>query len=600
MRIRSLAPKFGWLVAVTLLAGCGTPFGPDPAAEAPLALPIGKVQGNGPTSPLIGQTVHIQGVVTGNFVSSLHGFFMQDANGEDDGDPTTSDGIFVAWSSTQSPKVLRGNRVRVEGIVAEVGHGDDQQTTLEATAVEVLGRGVTLVTELDAPLQAAAEWERYEGMWLRLGEPMIVTGNDGLLRFGELAVSFDDRQFSTTELRRPGRSADALHADNRRSRLILDDNSTEEYPDTSRYLPEPLSRQAPLRVGSVVHGVEGILHHSFGWRLQLIEKIERIEQAPRPAPPELPDGVRVASFNLFNWFNGDGQGGGFPTPRGATTQDEMNRQRDKLVAAIIGLKPDVAALMEVENDGYGRTSSLAELVAALNSEWPEAGYRMVDAGMGPGKDVMRVAMIYRQARVEPVGAPLTLEEGPFATLNRVPLLQAFRTTGGHVVFQVVANHLKSKRCTDAEGANADQGDGQACWNAVRTEAVQALDAWLDTNPGEQSVLGTIILGDLNSYAKEDPLQALRAAGWRGALTVGGAKGTYSFNYRGLSGRLDHALLSAGLLPHLRAAIEWHINADESEAFDYRSEHREKGWYAADPYRSSDHDPLVLVLDFSKH
>lgn len=600
MRIRSLTPRFGWLVAVALLAGCGTSFGPDPAAEAPLPLPIGKVQGHGPTSPMVGQTVHIQGVVTGNFVSTLHGFFMQDANGEDDGDPSTSDGIFVAWSSAQSPKVLRGNRVRVEGIVAEVGRGEDQQTTLEATSVEVLGRGVTLVTELDATLDAAAEWERYEGMWLRLGEPMIVTGNDGLLRFGELAVSFDDRQFSATELRRPGRSADTLNADNQRSRLILDDNSTAEYPDTIWYLPEPLSRQAPLRVGSVVHGVEGILQHSFGWRLQLTEKIERIEQAPRPAPPELPDGVRVASFNLFNWFNGDGQGAGFPTPRGATTRQEMNRQRDKLVAAIIGLKPDIAALMEVETDGYGRTSSLAELVTALNSEWPEAGYRMVDTGMGPGTDVMRVAMIYRQARVEPVGAPLTLEDGPFATLNRVPLLQAFRTTGGHVVFQVVANHLKSKRCTDAEGANAEQGDGQACWNAVRTEAVQALDAWLDTNPGGQSVLGTVILGDLNSYAKEDPLQALRAAGWRDALTVGGAKGAYSFNYRGLSGRLDHALLSPGLLPHLRAAVEWHINADESEAFDYRSEHREKDWYAVDPYRSSDHDPLILVLDFPKH
>lgn len=596
MRIGSQAQWFGWMLAAALLAGCDTSFGPDPVAEAPLALPIGKVQGSGPTSPLIDQTVHIQGVVTGNFVSSLHGFFMQDAVGEDDADPTTSDGIFVAWTTGQQPKVRRGDRVRVEGIVAEVG----QQTTVQATTVEVLGRGATPVVEIDGPLASAADWERYEGMWLRLGEPMVVTGNDGLLRFGELAVSFGDRQYSATELRRPGRSANTLDAANQRSRLILDDNSSEEYPEDIWYLPEPLSRQAPLRVGSVAHGVEGILQHAYGWRLQLIEKIERIEQASRPAPPELPDGVRVASFNLFNWFNGDGQGGGFPTPRGATTRDEMNRQRDKLVAAIIGLKPDIAALMEVETDGFGRTSSLAELVTALNNAWPEAGYHLVDTGMGPGEDVMRVAMIYRQARVEPVGAPLTLAEGAFATRNRVPLLQAFRVSGGSAVFQVVANHFKSKRCTDAEGANADQGDGQACWNALRTEAARALDAWLATDPTGSPVLGSVILGDLNSYAQEDPLRALRAAGWRDALNHGGAQPSYSFNYRGLSGRLDHALLSAGLMPHLRAAVEWHINADESEAFDYRGEHRNKDWYAPDPYRSSDHDPLVLVLDFSKH
>ena len=600
MRIQSQAQWLGWLLTATLLAGCGTSFGPDPAAEAPLALPIGKVQGSGPTSPLIDQSVYIQGVVTGNFVSGLHGFFMQDAVGEDDADPSTSDGIFVAWTTGQQPKVRRGDRVRVAGIVAEVGRDDGHQTTVQATTVEVLGRGAAPVVEIGGPLASAADWERYEGMWLRLGEPMVVTGNDGLLRFGELSVSFGDRQYSATELRRPGRSAHALDADNQRSRMILDDNRTKEYPEDIWYLPEPLSRQAPLRVGSVVHGIEGILHHSFGWRLQLIEKIDRIEQAPRPAPPELPDGVRVASFNLFNWFNGDGQGGGFPTPRGATTRDEMNRQRDKLVAAIIGLKPDVAALMEVETDGFGRTSSLAELVAALNSAWPEASYQMIDTGMGPGEDVMRVAMIYRHARVEPVGAPLTLAEGAFATLNRVPLLQAFRASGTSAVFQVVANHLKSKRCTDADAANADQGDGQACWNAVRTEAAQTLDAWLDSNPGGQSVLGTVILGDLNSYAQEEPLRALRAAGWRDALTSGGAKPAYSFNYRGLSGRLDHALLSAELLPHLRAAVEWHINADESEAFDYRIEHRKKDWYAPDPYRSSDHDPLVLVLDFSKN
>ena len=598
MRMRKALQWFVWAVLVLALAGCDASRGSDPANEAPVSLPIGAVQGNGPVSPYLEQTVHIQGVVTGNFVAGLRGFFMQDAIGEDDGDPTTSDGIFVTWSPEQEPKVRRGDRIRVQGTVVELQRDEASQTALQATEIEVLGRGAAPVTEIDTPLASMDDWERYEGMWLRIRAPLVVTGNDGLLRFGELAVSFGERQFVATERRRPGEAAAKFDADNQRSRLILDDNKSAEYPTSIWYLPEPLSRDAPVRVGSVVHGVEGILHHFIGWRLQLTEKIDQIESAPRPAPPVVPAGLRVASFNLFNWFNGDGQGRGFPTSRGAESLGEMNRQRDKIVAAILGLKPDVVALMEVENDGFGRRSSLAELVTELNSAWPEADYRVVDAGMGPGEDVMRVAMIYRDSQVQPVGGATVLAEGVFAAHHRVPLLQAFRVRDAGTVFQIVANHFKSKRCTDADDENMDQSDGQSCWNAKRTEAAQALSRWLETDPAGQAAIGTVILGDLNSYAQEDPLHVLRTAGWHDAFVEAGVKQAYSFNYRGFSGRLDHALLSVGLVPHLRAAVEWHINADESEAFDYRTQHRKKDWYAPDPYRSSDHDPLLLVLDFA--
>lgn len=590
----------GWVALAIALGGCDASRTSGPVSEPLVTLPIGTVRGVGPQSPYLDQTVHVQGVVTGNFVAGLHGFFMQDAIGEDDGDPATSDGIFVTWSADQEPKVRRGDRIRVRGSVVELEPGEVRQVALRATAIEVLGRGAAPVIELEVPPVAVDDWQRYEGMWLRISAPLVVTGNDGLLRYGELAVSFSGRQFAATDQRRPGEAAIKFEAENQRNRLILDDNKNVQYPDSIWYLPEPLSRQAPMRVGSVVHGVEGILQHFGGWRLQLTEKLERVEPAPRPAPPALPAGLRVASFNLFNWFNGDGHGRGFPTPRGAESLDEMNRQRDKLVAAILGLKPDIAALMEVENDGFGRRSSLAELVTELNNAWPQAGYRLVDAGSGPGQDVMRVAMIYRESQVQPAGDAAVLNAGVFASRHRVPLLQAFRVNAGGVVFQVVANHFKSKRCVEAHDRELDQGDGQACWNASRTAAAQALHDWLTTDPAAQSAIGTIILGDLNSYSQEDPVNLLRSKGWNDAFVEAGVTRPYSFNYRGYSGRLDHALLSTGLLAHLRAAVHWHINADESEAFDYRIEHRQKDWYAPDPYRSSDHDPLLLVLDFASH
>ncbi len=597
MGIGKIPRALGLALFALALGGCDLTDAMTDTDDAPAALPIGKIQGTGPVSPYLDQRVELQGVVTGNFVAGLGGFFMQDAAGEDDDDDATADGIFVKWSRDSQPKVRRGDRVRVSGVVMEIERGNGSQTAVQAASVEILGRGAAPVTEIDAPPSSVEDWERLEGMWLRIRAPLTVTGNDALLRFGELTMSFGPRQFSPTERHAPSRAAEALDADNQRRRLILDDNRDGEYPQKLWYLPEPLSAQAPLRVGSVVHGAEGILQHAMGWRLQLTEALERIDQAPRPPAPELPAGIRVASFNLLNWFNGDGQGRGFPTSRGAANVTEMNRQRDKLVAAIVALAPDVAALMEVENDGFGRSSSLAQLVTALNTQWPDAGYRFVDADKGPGEDVMRVGMIYREGRVTPLDKPATLTQGAFATRHRVPLAQAFRAVGSNAVFNVVANHFKSKGCSEAEAADADQGDGQSCWNASRTQAALALDAWLDTAPTGHAGLGTLILGDLNSHGQEDPVRALRDAGWRDAFAEARVEQPYSYNFRGYSARLDHALLSAGLLPHLRTALQWHINADESEAFDYRRQNRDKTWYAADPYRSSDHDPLIVVLDF---
>ncbi|RYZ69309.1 MAG: endonuclease, partial [Lysobacteraceae bacterium] len=244
-----------------------------------------------------------------------------------------------------------------------------------------------------------------------------------------------------------------------------------------------------------------------------------------------------------------------------------------------------AALMELENDGYGPQSSLAQFVDALNAGGGQ--WRFVDAGRGPGSDQIRVALVYRQDRVVPVGPPAVLEGGPFGERSRVPLAQAFRRGDGPV-FVVVANHFKSKGCTGATGADADQGDGQACWNALRTESAARLDAWLQTDPTAQGSPLQLLVGDFNAYAMEDPLRLLRARGWQDAFDVAGVARPYSYLYAGMLGRLDHALLSPALAGRLRGAAEWHANADEPAG-------REPG-DGAGPWRSSDHDPMLLGFD----
>ncbi|KAG1075608.1 hypothetical protein G6F40_017392 [Rhizopus arrhizus] len=83
--------------------------------------------------------------------------------------------------------------------------------------------------------------------------------------------------------------------------------------------------------------------------------------------------------------------------------------------------------MELENDGYGPQSAIAELVDALNRDRGAQGdWRFVDAGNGPGDNPIRVGIIYRGTRLQPVGKPATLTGGPFVEHSRVPLAQARR------------------------------------------------------------------------------------------------------------------------------------------------------------------------------
>jgi predicted extracellular nuclease len=105
---------------------------------------------------------------------------------------------------------------------------------------------------------------------------------------------------------------------------------------------------------------------------------------------------------------------------------------------------------------------------------------------------------------------------------------------------------------------------------------------------------TLFIGDFNAHAQEDPLRLLRAAGWRDAFARGPEQPRpYSFVFDGEAGRLDHALLNPALASKLRGAEEWHVNSDEPAYFD------EGNADASGPWRSSDHDPVLLGFDFSR-
>lgn len=547
---------------------------------------IGQVQGAGTASPLAGQAVTVEGVVTADFRQGLGGFFLQDAG---DGDPATSDAVFVPLAfdanadEDETPKV--GQRYRVRGEVTELepGRQGSRLTAITPGDIDRLGAPVPAIAPV-ALTAAPVDWEALEGMRVRIAAPLTVSGTDQVERFGELTAAFEGRLWQPSEVAAPGSEAfKQVLKDNTRRRLTLEDGSGDRDPKAIIWLGE----QSIPRVGSVLEGVEGIVDERHGsHRLQLTGRLA-LPAPAYPLAPRVPGTLKIAAFNLENLFNGDGHGGGFPTPRGAKTPAQLQAQLAKLVATVRALDADVAALMELENDGYGPDSSLAQFVVALNAKGGD--WRFIDAGQGPGPDTIRVGLIYRASRVTPVGQPATLAGGPFGDRSRVPLAQAFRRGQGPA-FVVVANHFKSKGCSEATGADQDQGDTQGCWNALRLDSARRLDAWLKQDPTGQGGAMTVILGDFNAYAMEDPVRWLREAGWRDAFAVARVERPYSYVYNGLSGRLDHALLTPALSARLRGAAEWHLNADSPDSAGYL--HGDAG----QPWRSSDHDPLLLGFD----
>lgn len=574
-----------------------------PFACGNLTTPIHEIQGRSGVSPKVGDVVDVEGVVTGNFQEGLGGFFIESPVGARDADASTSEGLFVLVAKRRD-EVRAGRLLRIRASVTEFGEtdGDRGLTALNAVSeLVVCGDGELPEPPLvDAPV---ADWEVYEGMRVSLPGPVTVTGNSDLLRFGRVDVSLAGRLYSPTEVARPGAPARAVADANAKARIALDDNLEIEHPRRVWWLEPRPTAAAPWRVGTELEGVDGIVDQNMGrYRVQLTGRPSAVRQAERPdGPPDVGGDLRIASFNVRNFFNGNGQGGDFPTPRGADTVRAFRQQRDKVVATLAAMRADVVALQEIENDGWGEDSAIVDLVDSLNRKLGRDGdYRFVRSATEQlGKDQIKVGLIYRESRVRVLGQPASLESGVFIELSRVPLAATFEPVEGGVPFTVVSNHFKSKGgCEEASGGDRDQRDFQGCWNEARRRSARELLEWLETDPTGSGSDQTLIIGDLNAHGFEDPVRLIVDRGWQDLVATKVGVGAYSYVWRGESGRLDHALASAPFVARVSGVAEWHINADELDLFGWSNENvPERVRRQADPgaFRSSDHDPLLVGL-----
>ncbi|WP_218123693.1 ExeM/NucH family extracellular endonuclease [Quadrisphaera sp. DSM 44207] len=440
-------------------------------------------------------------------------------------------------------------------------------------------------------------------MLVEPADALSVSDVFALTRFGELTLAEGGVLVQPTELARPGTpEAAQVAATSALRRIVLDDAASASGSTTTRPYLTPTT---PVRVGDVLDLVAPVvLGSGFGqWRLQPADGTAEgtfALQNTRPAAPEPVGGdVQVGAFNVLNYFLTHTG----PDARGARSAEQLEHQAAKTVPAVEALGADAVTLMEVEDtDSTGFSPgdadrALADLVRRLNTA---AGYErwayvpLPRELYGVARDVIRNAVIYQRDVVQPVGEPVGLVDEAVWSNAREPVAQTFVKDGD--AFTVVANHFKSKGSADgATGDDADDGDGQGAWNGDRTRQAASLAAFteqLRERTGDGDVL---LLGDFNAYTQEDPIRRLAEAGYP---DLGQALDPqrYSYVFDGLSGSLDHALATGALTAKVTDLVHWNVNAVESAAYQYTGD---PALYAPDPYRSSDHDPLVLGIDLAE-
>ncbi|PSW72341.1 nuclease [Photobacterium sp. GB-50] len=721
--VSSAKDDFSGLGDATLAPTPGQPMPCTDGASQFEEKTIGQAQGNGFSSPLIAagkyksdQEYLITGVVSAVTIGEKQGFYLY----SDDGDITTSDGLFIETAKIPNTDLV-GQKVCVRGFVEEdygltkLVAANDEWELLDANAGAPTAVDLVKIPQDGDNFQATLE--RHEGMLVRLPADIAPEQeNDQTMRISRtfsfdyssfrnnMVLAYERPNFQPNQHHVAGSEESKQHAkENNDRRLYVEtdkksaDGEIPFYPD---FALNPSDNY--LRVNDSIVGLDGVLTYSFNnFRLIAMNEITDaniIHHQDREDKPSVNDetehhsfDVRIATLNVLNYFNSPFGGDDNPlsSNRGADSESEFERQEAKIVEAIYGLDADIIGLMEIENNGYGRVSAISRLVNTVNLNYDREnpsdkgkpdhidnryafigidsnGDTVVDELDTLGGDAITSGMLYRPARVslEKVKqvlmpsqkAPVIADENGAALVDSKGLVresgknyQRDMLAASFIVnytgkrLTVGVNHLKSKGSTcweDWQGwetwenfdpikGKVKDDDFQGSCENFRVAAADEIGKQMEKWGGDR-----VIIGDLNSYAHEDPLlvltnnptgKTLKAARdtFIGEIPQFGENGAiitksygyinavemmrkdkeysgYSYSYNDEIGSLDHILVSPSLKDRVLDATDWHINAAESTLFDYNEEYKGANadlLYSEDAYRSSDHDPAILALGY---
>ncbi|WP_406712340.1 ExeM/NucH family extracellular endonuclease [Trueperella pyogenes] len=629
---------------------------PEPKPEPGVKItPIAEIQGEGATTPLEGQEVTTQGVVTAVYAKGGYdGVVIQTPGTGGTHDGKASHAVFV-YGGNIAKGVAKGDFIQVMGKASEYKGQKDKKskTQLKDPKWTKLEKPEGFVdpkpVELKSLPAGDVEREKLESMLVSITGDYTITDNYNTGRFGELGLAPGLKPFvAPSQLHNPVTSPDEvakLARFNAENALILDDGVSRDLTSFNKFhndlIPAAyLNVKDPARVGAqVVFKQPLILDFGFDkWRLQPTEEINvkgkdtpdsyvdntskwvEFKNNTRPEAPASKGDINIATFNVLNYFATTGaewkckdgykdRKGDFVTSnkceqRGAYSEAALKRQEEKIVTAINALDAEVVGLEEIENSrrfSKDRDFALNTLVAALNKA---AGSEKWAAVPTPSKiaadtDVIRLAFIYQPAKVKTVGETRTLiGSANFTGLAREPIAQVFQAIDEKGApkgeeFVVSVNHFKSKGSAPKTNP-ADNDKGQGNSNLLRIEQAKELRAWLEKEfPGKP----IFAIGDFNAYGAEDPVLEFKANGWKEIVEEFDTD-SFTYVYGGLAGSLDHMFANASAYAMTLDAQVWDVNADEPLAFEYSRYNynvKVKDLYDTTSYRSSDHDPIKVSI-----
>jgi predicted extracellular nuclease len=626
--------------------GVGDAEGRTGTATLPITVatlvPIHAIQGSGTLSPLAGQTVVTEGIVTAR---RNNGFYVQAADGEGDLDAATSEGLFVFTSSVPPTWAAITGRVRVQGKVAEFvpSSNPHQLTVTELTAptVSLLSMGNALPAPVvihDSGLlraDALDSMERLEGM--RVAADLVVAAPGGGFINEANATSTTDGVFYgvLSGVARPMREPGVSVLDTTPFPAGINPPRFDSNPERLRVqsTAQPGAAAIAVDVGDRVDGLVGVLDYAFGAYNLLPDPQAQVVltpgSTPRAAAAPASDEITIAGFNLLRFFD-DVNAPSISDP--VLTPDALAHRLRKTANAICGYvnAPDILGVVEVEN--LVVLQRLAATINAGDTQEPGAcprnpryeailvegndvggidvGFLVSTADVGTGQPRVEVL------EVEQLGKDATLAnpDGSTSLLNDRPSLllraRVHHGNGATREVTVIVNHLRS--LSDANSMEPGTNGWATAGERVRAKrAAQArfvgevVEARQNADPFEALVL----LGDFNAFEFSDGyVDSMGILG--GDAAVNGSVLTYvpspvtrplvnlaqllpegerySFSFDGNAQSLDHLLVSQGVFDAGLGVRGDHarINADFGE--DNFGD-----WTV--PVRVSDHDPVVLYL-----
>ena len=592
----------------------GTPAGATTSAAqvtAPKEVKnIGEVQGESHESPLVGKEVVINNVVVTK--TDKTGFYVQDK--VSDNNPRTSDAVYVA----SAEKVESGDLLKVQGTVKE-GYMEEysvrpgqtfKKPAGSLTVTQIINATITKLGKTDLPkalnisekmpkdivdntptkynpeTEALDYWESLEGMRVEVTKPKVT----GPQYKGDIYVLPGDYK---------GQKLNNIGGVNLRPGV----QNTEVLPITvgnsfvakaKDYFNENITGVVTYK--NKTYKIDPIDPNALKGLLQdggLTREVSKIY------PSE--DKLTIASYNIEN-FSANNNG------HDETPEEKVDKIANSFIKEVHS--PDIITLIEVQDnnggvndgtvDGVKSGEKLAQRIKSLGG--PDYKYTEIapvdgkDGGK-PGANI-RVAYLYNPKRVTLIGKEKGGSEEAARFVNghleknpsrvdptsvhfekvRKSLAAEFEFKGERIV--VIANHLKSKLGDDAiYGSNQPSVENT---KAKRIEEAKILNAFIKEGLRQNPNLKFVLTGDFNDFEFSDSVKTIVGNELVNLMAEHEQGDRYSYFYRGSNQSLDNILISKNIKDKV-VFSPVHINAS------FMEEHG----------RASDHDPVVVQIDFSK-